>query len=145
LQSYVEPAAEKHLQDLAVAWNSPSAHQSPLSLEFREILDETLESLRNVHTLLGDNSGISELSVVLSWISTMPEGFLKMLEKKVLEALLLVAHYCTLLKRLQRLWWINGRPESLLRTVLNLLGNGWERWTQWPIDVVLGNNNGAGG
>lgn len=72
------------------------------------------------------------------------EAYLKLMEQKLPEALLLVLYYCVALKRLEHLWWVRGKAENLLNTVNAELGPGWERWTRWPIEQVLGTNNEGG-
>lgn len=67
-----------------------------------------------------------------------------MMEQKLPEALLVVLYYCVALKRLDHLWWVKGKAENLLNTVLAELGPGWERWTRWPIDQVLGSQASIG-
>jgi len=66
------------------------------------------------------------------------------MEQKIPEALLLVLYYCVALKRLDHLWWVKGKAENLLNTVLAELGPGWDRWTMWPVDQVLGLQPGVG-
>jgi len=72
------------------------------------------------------------------------DGFLKLLEEKLPEALIIAAHYCVALKRAENMWWVRGKPENLLRTVMGELPAGWERWTKWPVDQVLGHGFHAG-
>jgi len=73
----------------------------------------------------------------MSWFSTISDEFLKLLEDKLPEALLIAAYYCVALKRAENMWWVSGKPENLLRTVMGELPAEWERWTKWPVDQVL--------
>jgi hypothetical protein len=47
-----------------------------------------------------------------------------MLAEKDPEALLIVLHYCVVLKRLGGTWWVTGKAENLLKTILTELGGG---------------------
>jgi hypothetical protein len=131
---------KRQLGDLAEAWkNSPSIPD-----EKKEILDTTLKSLRRIFSMLTYNLNISKLSVVMSWFSIISEEYLQILEQKMPEAMLLVFYYCVPLKKLEETWWMRGKAENLLNTVRTELGGGWERWTRWPIEQVLGDGRGIG-
>ena len=88
-----------------------------------------------------NNPEISKLSSVMAWFSMISEEYLGLLAEKMPEALLIVVFYCVALKKAENMWWVKGNPEILLRTVVAELGPGWERWTKWPIEQVLGNEN----
>jgi hypothetical protein len=134
----LDPVERKHLNDLAEAWKTRSACQIPVPLERKEVLEATLQTLQRAFSLSTYTPEISRLAVTISWMTLIPEEFVQLVEERVPEALLLVAHYCVLLKRLENMWWVKGKAENLLQTVRAALGDGWERWLQWPICEVLG-------
>jgi hypothetical protein len=137
-QSTTLPATEEaQLSALPSAWHS---EQVALSPEHKMILDQALSKVRRVFSLLVNNPQISKLSSVMAWFSMISEDFLKMLEQKIPEALLVVVFYCVALKKAEHMWWVRGKGENLLRTLLAELGPGWERWTAWPVQQVLGND-----
>jgi hypothetical protein len=130
---------ERELSFLPSAWNSPSC---ALNIQQKDTLDFTLTKLRRTFSMLDFNPEISKLSVVMAWFSWISEDFVKMLEEKIPEALLLVVFYCVALKRAAYMWWVEGKAENLLRTVAAELGEPpgkmWERWLRWPVEQVLG-------
>jgi hypothetical protein len=130
---------QKQLLILESAWNS-----LPISEENKGILDKAHFTIRRVFSLLVNCPHISKLSSVMAWFSMISEEYLKMLEDKVPEALLIVAYYCVALKKAENMWWLRGKGENLLNTVLAELGPGWERWTAWPVEQVLGRDEGVG-
>jgi hypothetical protein len=140
----VDPVERKHLNDLAEAWKTHSAYQIPVSPECKEVLETTLQTLRRAFSLSTYKPEISRLAAMVSWMTLIPEEFLQLMEERVPEALLLVAHYSILLKRLENLWWVKGKAENLLQTIRAALGPEWERWLQWPIDEVLGSDLASG-
>jgi hypothetical protein len=73
----------------------------------------------------------------MSWLSQVSDEYLNMLGQKMPEAVLIAMYYCVVLKRLDSMWWMKGKAENLLQTLLDVLGAGWERWTRWPIETVL--------
>jgi hypothetical protein len=129
------PTEERELSLLSSAWKDPSC---TLSHQERETLDQTLKSLKRLFSMLSFNPEISQLSIVMAWLSWVTEEFLKMLHEKLPEALLLVVYYCVALKRVGYMWWVEGKAENLLRTVVSELGERWERWLRWPVEQVLG-------
>ncbi|KAH8819927.1 hypothetical protein F5884DRAFT_762171 [Xylogone sp. PMI_703] len=136
-QPPLPPDEQRHLEALAEAWNARSARQLPLPLPHIEILEKTLFTLKMVFSLSAYNREISSLSSAISWLTMIPDEFIALVEQKIPEALLLVATYCVLLKRVEYMWWVKGKSRYLLERVLAELGQGWERWTYWPIEEVL--------
>jgi len=129
----VPPVEDAQISALAGAWLISS-----LSQEQKDILDRELHTTRRIFSMLAYNPEISKLSAVMSWFSMISDDFIKMLEEKVPEALLIVVYYCVALKRAEHMWWVSEKGENLLRTVLAELGGGWERWTAWAVEQVLG-------
>jgi hypothetical protein len=127
------PVEEEQLSELPNTWTSSS-----LSAEEKNTLNTILKSLRRVFNILAYNPNISKLSAVMSWFSMISDEYLKMLKEKIPEALLIVAFYCVALKRAEHMWWMRGKGENLLRTVMGELGQEWEQWTRWPVEQVLG-------
>jgi hypothetical protein len=61
------------------------------------------------------------------------------------EALILLAHYCLLLSKIDHLWWLQGMSRHLLQAVHKVLGKEWENWITWPLqDLVLSEFKNSG-
>lgn len=131
---------EAQLLVLESAWK----HSPLLTDDVKAVLDKAHFTVRRVFSLIVNCPQISKLSSVMAWFSIISEEYLKMLEDKVPEALLVVAYYCVALKKAENMWWVRGKGENLLKTVLRELGPGWERWTAWPVEQVLGKDEGVG-
>lgn len=127
------PIEEERFSELPTTWTF-----SALSPAEKETLDMSFASLRRVFHLLAYNPDISKLSAVMSWFSMLSADYIRMLKDKVPEALLIVVMYCVALKRADNMWWMSGKGQNLMRTVMGELGDGWERWTSWPVQQVLG-------
>lgn len=132
----LDPADDIHLSSLSGAWSSSSPCDLPL--EQRQGLDRALDMLKRVFGLVRAPNAPSPISVAMSWFSSIPEEVEAMMGRKVKEALLLVAYYCVFINRITNLSWMAGKGKNLLKTTLDVLGPGWETWTAWPIEVVLG-------
>jgi hypothetical protein len=130
------PEDEFQFNDLPEAWKGSST----LSEAQMEALDEALSKLRrSLSMLYYFPNGFGKLSCIMAWFSWVTDEYLRMLEKKVPEALLVASYVCVAIKLLDGLWSMKGKAQNLLRTILNVLGGGYERWTKWPIRKVLGN------
>jgi len=129
------PHEEAQLSALSSAWSRPSC---TLSATQKCVLDNNLEKLRRVYSMLHYNPEISKLSCVMSWFSQITEEFLHMVEEKIPEAMLVIVFYCVTLKKADNMWWVRGKGENLLRTMLAELGGGWEDYTRWPVERLLG-------
>jgi hypothetical protein len=127
------PGDERYINALSEAWKD-------LPEEDRCILDTNLKVTRRSISMLDFSPGPSKLASGISWFSYISEEFIQMLSEKRPEALLIICCYCLVLKRMGETWWMKGKAENLLRTVMTELGGGWETWTRWPIQVVLGEN-----
>ncbi|KAE8442462.1 hypothetical protein EG329_003305 [Mollisiaceae sp. DMI_Dod_QoI] len=122
---------EKHLTSLRGSWKDLPDQQ-------RQILDTNLKITRRALSRVDFIPGSSRLAAGISWFSQISDEFIQMLAEKVPEALLIVCYYCVVLEKLSDTWWMKGKAENLLRTVLTELGEGWDTWTRWPMDRVLG-------
>lgn len=132
----LDPTDDHHVSSISSAWSSPSSCN--LSLEQRQKLDHALDMLKRIFALLRAPNAPSPLSVVMSWFSSIPDEVEAMMGRKVKEALLLVAYYCICIHRVSHVSWMSGKGKNLLKTTLDVLGPEWEKWTAWPIEVVLG-------
>ena len=135
----------RKLESIPWCWNR---EESALCIYDKLTLDETLDTLRYVFTLSSllssESPFASEISIsscfgTLLWTTIVPPRFCEMVDERCPQALVLVAVYCVLLKRIERLWWIKGKAENLLSAVKRELGaRGWDEWLEWPLEEVEG-------
>jgi hypothetical protein len=62
--------------------------------------------------------------------------YLDLLSQQHPGALILVAHYCILLRRLGSHWYFEGRAKRLLSTVLSCLDGRWHQFIEWPLAEI---------
>ena len=107
---------------------------SDLSIDDKLALEETLQTLRLIFSMVSImDIEISNYTAILSWTTIIPQRFCEMVEEKYPQALILVAVYCILLKRLDEFWWIRGKAESLMMAVKRELPVVvWDSWLEWP-------------
>jgi hypothetical protein len=77
-----------------------------------------------------------EISNVLIWPSMLPQVFMHLLAEQQPEALIILAHYCVLLNRLEKYWWIEGCAQHFLQFIDESLADEWKHWLSWAIVMV---------
>ncbi|PQE26004.1 hypothetical protein CJF30_00000720 [Rutstroemia sp. NJR-2017a BBW] len=132
----LDPIDDLYLSSLSMAWSSTSSSTLPISQ--RRLLDHSLAMLRRAFGLWSTHKELAPLGVVMDWLVMIPDEVEGMFAEKVKEALLLVAYYCVLLHKMSHIQWMRGKGIALLKSTLDALGPGWQKWTGWPIEVVLG-------
>jgi hypothetical protein len=110
-----------------------------LSGDEEDVLDQSLSCLREIYDMMSSpDMRADTAAVVLSWPVRVPEAYFQMLNNGLPQALILLAHYCLLLNKIDSFWWIRGMSRYLLKTVHKTLGKEWESHIAWPLqDLVL--------
>lgn len=130
------PEHEEHISKLSSLWNSTS---SAFDHDQAEILEVALKELRNVFAIFtqyaSDNT-VPDVSAALAWVSCIPDAYAELVHRHNPVALILLAHYCILLKKCDGRWWIEGKAEDILGRIRGLLGPEWHVWLEWPLAEV---------
>lgn len=74
------------------------------------------------------------LAVINVWPGTVPWEFLLLLHQRRPEALVILAHYCVLLKKLNSNWYLAGIGEMMISAIEESLDARWTPWIQWAIE-----------
>ncbi|KAJ8119404.1 hypothetical protein ONZ43_g3637 [Nemania bipapillata] len=73
-----------------------------------------------------------------SWLITTSEDFTNLLDLRRPEALVILAHYATLLHRRRGSWVIRDAGYQVLFHIHGYLGRRWDQWLTFPYDVITG-------
>lgn len=93
-----------------------------------------LEELRRVSALpYAPCNTLPSTSSVFLWTGTVTDEFLQLLYKRKPEALVVLAYYCVLLKRVNSIWYFKGVGETLLDAINNKLDKKWKPWIAWAV------------
>jgi hypothetical protein len=127
------------LKQLWDAENLPKHSTGPFSDIEIDAFSETLDVLIEKYgAVFADSPDLDTIGVVYSWPIRVPDLFIQMVNRKRPEALVLLAHYCLLLNKVDYLWWMQGIGRHLLQSIHKVLGDEWESWIVWPLqDLVL--------
>lgn len=126
---------------------SPNSHAAPtysLSNEKRkdEICMEALAKLRRVSALAHSKAKTLHIKTSIHmWAGSVSQEYVELLYAKDPRALVLLAHYCVLLKKNDKIWYLRGLGPGLLENIRLALGEEWQPWIQWALDQPIGSRN----
>ncbi|GKT41158.1 uncharacterized protein ColSpa_01339 [Colletotrichum spaethianum] len=52
------------------------------------------------------------------------------------EAIVIYAHFCIVLKKLESQWWLQGWATHLISQAWELLDENHKSWIQWPMEEL---------
>ncbi|KFZ10144.1 hypothetical protein V501_05329 [Pseudogymnoascus sp. VKM F-4519 (FW-2642)] len=84
----------------------------------------------------GPSAGFTTWDALRIWPMRISEAYLNLLSQLHPGALILVAHYCILLQRLDSHWYFEGRAKRLLFTVMSCLDRRWHHIVKWPLAEI---------
>ncbi|KAI0449708.1 hypothetical protein F5B21DRAFT_517995 [Xylaria acuta] len=98
---------------------------------------EALDLLRNL-----SSDGNAPLSgplrniVVLRWAVVVPTAFVKLIEQRRPEALIIAAYYGVLIHDARDFWVFGDAGAFIIRSITAFLGSYWSEWLAWPNEVL---------
>ncbi|KAI0142623.1 hypothetical protein GGR57DRAFT_392822 [Xylariaceae sp. FL1272] len=76
---------------------------------------------------------------VLRWMVTVPPDFVKLVEQRRAEALVIIAYYGVIVHDARDCWiFSNDAGVFIIRSIVDFLGSYWTEWLAWPMEVVDG-------
>ncbi|KAK9372449.1 uncharacterized protein V1513DRAFT_460580 [Lipomyces chichibuensis] len=72
----------------------------------------------------------------MAWPITVPQEYIALLWSRQPMALVILAHYCVILRLLDRRWWLTGWSEKLVKEIYNSLDASWRPSIRWPVEAV---------
>lgn len=136
ISAEANPEDSARFTTLEQLWDSAPVLFSAVDID---TLREALRWLKINYTMISRPNDMADAaSAALSWPVQVPDHFLQMVNRRQPEALILLAHYCLLLNKVEDFWWIRGMSRRLLQKIHHMLGKQWESWLFWPLqDLVL--------
>ncbi|KAF1968629.1 hypothetical protein BU23DRAFT_259855 [Bimuria novae-zelandiae CBS 107.79] len=85
---------------------------------------------------------MKDRGAIFVWAARISREFIRLLEEKNRDALVILAHYAVLAGRVRNVWWLEGMGANFIIAVAMALGR--ENWhlIDWPVQVIgvdLGN------
>lgn len=80
--------------------------------------------------------GIKEVLTI--WVELIPQRFLDSLKELHPGALIVLAHWCILLKRAHMYWYLKGSAEKTVASIFDLLDDFSRACITWPMETIYG-------
>lgn len=145
------------LATLTTAWESDiyDGNDLPYWMHFSSIAQEGLSWSKDEVRIYGDASLLLARCFVTmeqqqndSWATTwkilglwpmrVESEFMTLLYNRHPGALVLLAYYCIILKRMERYWYFEGGAAKLMLSILSVLEKSWHRFIREPLGLILG-------
>ncbi|CZR70015.1 uncharacterized protein PAC_19916 [Phialocephala subalpina] len=106
-----------------------------------ELCMDALAGLRRVSALLHSSSKTLHIKTSIHmWAGSVSQEFVELIYEQDPRALVLLAHYCVLLKKNDNIWYLRGLGPGLLENIRLALGAEWQPWIQWALDQPIGSS-----
>lgn len=127
-------AEQERLMDSLLSAIPLQDSEEPWSEDVCEVYREAATELGVAFSCTQDpDAGFTAWDALRIWPMRISEAYLNLLGQQHPGALILVAHYCILLQRLDSHWYFEGRAKRLLFTVLTCLDRRWHHIIEWPL------------
>ncbi|KAH8662576.1 hypothetical protein BX600DRAFT_382673 [Xylariales sp. PMI_506] len=138
-----------------LTWGSPPLHADCRGdecdnlrylLEQSHLDDATIETYQRAIDLIqigfdelnDPTEGRNPYALTISWLVTVSEDFVALLEQGHAEAIAVLGYYSVLLHKGRGIWQIANAGAQLLRAIYEHLGPDWDVWLSWPRSVIFG-------
>jgi hypothetical protein len=102
-------------------------------------IDVYVRAINQLRRLLAASSQSQDVltcrTLALIWPVVIPEAFDKLLNEMRPPALIIVAHYCLLLKMCEPCWFVTCGSLEMLETVQRTLDNEWTVYLEWLLKM----------
>lgn len=107
------------------------------STEDADACCEALNLLRKLLAMVATpNQTISTKTLVYCWPAQVSQRYVTLMSNKNPKALVVLAHYCILLKMIDSFWFMKGCATRLLDQCRKDLDEEWHSHIEWPLSVV---------
>jgi Fungal specific transcription factor domain len=105
-----------------------------------EEMEAYIDAIKRLRALLASSSQRLELALQRAaaaiWVGTVSETFIRLLSEKRAPALVIMAHYCLLLKKCEDCWYMERRSFNLFEACQQSLSEEWAPYIQYPLSVI---------
>lgn len=93
----------------------------------------------------GHHAGVNvdgQMQIVFHWIYQLEDSFVAGLTQKDPIALIILGHFCVLLRTLERYWFLEGWASHIMEEILKS-SNASRKWLDWPVRYLKGHGTSA--
>ncbi|KAK9386466.1 hypothetical protein V1515DRAFT_616472 [Lipomyces mesembrius] len=77
-----------------------------------------------------------QVRIAMWWPISVPPAYIVPLKSRQPMALVILAHYCVILRWVERCWWLTGWSEKLVEEIYQSLDASWRPSIRWPVKIV---------
>jgi len=115
----------------------PSSDSSEADLEALEACTAALDELRRLFACPHQPMRTRFMIAIHVWPGNVSQRFVELIQERRPEALVILAHFCVLLKKVDSCWWLAGVGSRMLTAIDEALGVEWRPWIEWPLNHPL--------
>ncbi|KAE8552412.1 hypothetical protein TMatcc_002457 [Talaromyces marneffei ATCC 18224] len=86
-----------------------------------------------------NDSWVTTWKILGLWPMRVESEFMTLLYSRQPGALILLAYYCIILKKMERYWYFEGGSAKLMLSIVNVLEQRWHPFIREPVDLILEN------
>ena len=111
---------------------------SPLGADDRsQVISNALYLLRRCFAMLYlPSNPVRIVRALKMWVELIANTYLEMLRELRSGALVVLAHWCIMLKRAETTWYLQGSAENIMSMIAGVLDEEWRAQIAWPLQVV---------
>ncbi|KAJ5776665.1 uncharacterized protein N7511_001676 [Penicillium nucicola] len=79
-----------------------------------------------------------ETADVFRWLLAVSDDYLDLLRQEKPIALIIFAYWCTCIRQIEWMWWMEGLSQRLMSQLLNVMDPKYREWLWWPQDTIDG-------
>ncbi|KAN0121797.1 hypothetical protein V8E51_000123 [Hyaloscypha variabilis] len=106
-------------------------------MEVFEVCTAALDELRRLFRCPHEPMRTRVMIAIHVWPGTVSQRFVELMQERRPEALVVLAHFCVLLKKVDSCWWLAGVGKRMLAAIDDALDLEWKPWIKWPLDHPL--------
>ncbi|KAK9326114.1 hypothetical protein V1517DRAFT_312762 [Lipomyces orientalis] len=112
-------------------------------LDVKEACSTAIRKLRDCFQQF--NAKCQSVRIAMAWPIFIPHAYVTLLKSREPMALVILAHYCVILRWVDWSWFLTGWGEKVIREIYQCLDASWRPCIQWPIKIVgPAKNEGCG-
>jgi hypothetical protein len=81
---------------------------------------------------------------VYVWPGCVSSDFIDLVMRRCPEALVILAYYCALVKKVDFCWYFEGTADAMLGAIRRELGEEWWPWIRWAVEQLCVRVEGGG-
>ncbi|KAH8815382.1 hypothetical protein F5884DRAFT_851857 [Xylogone sp. PMI_703] len=99
---------------------------------------DALDILRKLLTMtVSPDIPVTLKTIVYTWPYKISQRYIELVSQRIPEALLVLAHYCLLMKKIEDFWYMKGCAARILHQCQRDLSPEWWSLLDWPVSAIF--------